>query len=174
MSNVNLLIYDGRKLVRRLDLSTDKDAEYLQHMYENRDAYPEYLLDTRSQFMASSIEYTWDYYCFYLDAIKTLEDTRVLGRFQQYLDLGYLPICAPPLFFKDCLHKAVRTPLMKAGLEFFNLSPTSICCVSVPTEWQDIWLSKFEAAKIVKDKPIHLITVRDVYEALNIPKGDLR
>lgn len=88
-----------------------------------------------------------------------------------YAKCGFLPIGVEP----ECLcglitYTCIVPKLQELGLEFFEMSPSSPLKYSYKpigemSTNRDIWISKLEAAKIVK-KPVYNITSKDVLEVI--------
>jgi len=83
------------------------------------------------------------------------------------ISVGFLPLITPPSFMSSYFHAALLPKLEERGIQTFPVAASAFANNDFTNDGlPDIWISRFEAAKIIKNKPIHLIKVREIWEAL--------
>lgn len=126
------------------------------------------LLDERTSILSADNTLDMEEYFNYLVVLNRLVNATDKRPNTGLLDLGFIPVIAPPSFFKDSLHKKILPILESKKIRYFNRPSVSFMRFNYTSSYHDVWVHKTEAAKFVTSKAnkIHAITTREFLEAI--------
>lgn len=90
----------------------------------------------------------------------------------QYSSCGFLPVGVEPEYYAGRInHNYIIPKLVELGLEYFLIVPLSPVSSSYKpigkmASQHDVWVNKMEAAKVIRNKPLHNITTLDLLEVI--------
>lgn len=98
-----------------------------------------------------------EYFNYYILFLKEVENLIVLdnpnGAFVNQLDMGYIPVFAPPTYLSKELIEKFREGITKTGVEVIEKSSMRLDGTYINTDSKDLWCSRFQIAKLLDKHP---------------------
>lgn len=127
----------------------------------------EYLVDTRLRLVSFDTKKNLDTYFKYYSLFSRLSDIESsrpenIGRYVAYLDMGYVPVIAPPSFMSEEVVSLLKPLLERSGVELKEFKAMRLSGTEYPTTKPDIWASRMSIAEylgcdIGQVKPLNFI-----------------
>jgi hypothetical protein len=100
----------------------------------------------------------------YINYIEWCNKIASASKYAGLLEIGFIPLIMPPSFFGDMIHVEVL-PKLEGKLKYYPMKARSFLGNYYQSDYPDIWVHRFDAAKFVSKKPQH-IRVKDLLEVL--------
>lgn len=142
------------------EVSTAQVVEELAYSTSGRG-----MLDDRHNIFSVDNDMDVEGYYNYIFEINKLAQKYGKSKYQYMLELGYMPVIMPPFPYGTILHERFLPRLEHFKVPYEALQASSFTKVQYSNVQPDIWVSKMEAAKLLKMKPTD-VTVKTFLEEI--------